>query len=282
MEIFYNHLYKLPFFDIIAYLSLKEIYYPIRSRSKLSLSSIIFYKNIVRKVISRSDMILPNSHLELQKIQEELGVTNRYKIVPNAADIVKLPIVTKENLIVSVGRIEPRKNQLQIIKAFLNIKDNLPKGTQLLFIGALNQSHNRYIDEFLKLTALHSDCIKHTGTVPHKEVMNYFNKSKLLVLASYFETTGLVGLEAISCNANAVITDRGYTKEVFSDTVVFCNPYSLASLSEAMLKGFFSELQKEKINDLLKIYNWKNTAELTYKAYREVLGVKSNHTFNYL
>ncbi len=113
--------------------------------------------------------------------------------------------------------------------------------------------------------------ILYTGALEHREVIKRLKRAKLLVLASFFETTGLVGLEALCCGANVVITERGYTMEFFpQDMAYFCNPYSIESISEAMLKAFYRSVNIPF--DFIDKYNWKSAAEETIKAYHEIHG----------
>ena len=273
MENFYRFYYKFPFLNIVLYLSLKEIFYPLRARSPFSLKSIFTYKNVVKNVLGKSHLLLPNSHMERWCIENELHVDNRCCIIPNAAELgtKRVNQERKEDMIVCVGRIEPRKNQNYVIKAFEKGLKNFPPHIELIFIGALNKSHKSYCEEFVNHIARISERVKYLGPQSHDKVLHFFKKARLSVLASFFETTGLVGLEALSCGTNVVITERGYTGEYFGHNAVYCNPYSVDSISEAMVRAFYEHVKTEEIEDLISKCSWKNAAALTEKAYKEVM-----------
>jgi glycosyltransferase involved in cell wall biosynthesis len=273
MQDFYRSLYRVPGFDILTYLSLKEIYYPLTSKHRVSFACIADYKRAVQEVVAKSAMILPNSYLEFSRIEKELALSPAYRVIPNAADgePTEKTLAPKQNFILCVGRIEPRKNPLSVIRAFNKVKHKLPKDAQLILIGAVNPSHKKYMQKAMTEIQKDTNRIRYLGYLPHHETLAYFRKARLLVLASFFETTGLVGLEALSCDCNVVMTERGYTKEYFADLAAFCNPYSLDSISRALLNGFYGRLNKANVAHALNHFNWQNAAKLTLAAYEDVL-----------
>lgn len=276
MASFYSFHYRLPFFHITGYLALKEAYYAMRARSGFSLKCITAYTSAVREVLTGCDIVLPNSSSEMQSIIHELGILSRFKIVPNGADICFPEGASRrkrENLILCIGRIEPRKNQIAVIDAFVLIKESLPDDTKLVFFGALNTNHLGYVRKFEKRVQRHSEEISYRGAVLHEEILAVMERARLLVLASFFETTGLVGLEALSGGAGVLMTDRGYTKEYFSGQAMFCNPYSVQSIAEGMIGAFRKSciVDRETVANLSRTYSWENAARLTLDAYSAIL-----------
>ena len=79
-------------------------------------------------VVDNVDYFLPNSEMEMDEFCKSFGVEkDRYKVIPNAIDAdiarkqdeVEIPKEFEKyrNAIICVGRIEPRKNQLSLVKA---------------------------------------------------------------------------------------------------------------------------------------------------------------------
>ena len=273
MKDFYRYYYRLPGLDIVTYLALKELYYSVRGKTKISIKSVLWYKQTVREVLSESDILLPNSQLELETLEKETGVKNRYKIIPNASEFDTDLLNSesdKENLILCIGRIEPRKNPLNIIRAFKQVNTQLPEGTKLIFIGTINESHKSYTKQFLKYVRNSRECIKYIGPLPHKKVLIFLKRAKLLVLASFFETTGLVGLEALACKTNIVISEKGYTKEYFRDKAIFCDPYLIDSIAVTMKQGFYKKSPERVSKEFIENYTWPNVANLTLSAYNSI------------
>src|SRR5207249_2335569 len=112
--------------------------------------AVVTFRKLQREVVSGVGAVLANSQAELDIMNDELGVTPRQAfVVPPPFD----PIPAKSSNeaarrdILCVGRIEPRKNQISIIRAF----KMLPRSEhRLIFFGSCNSSHKSYVAEFQK------------------------------------------------------------------------------------------------------------------------------------
>jgi glycosyltransferase involved in cell wall biosynthesis len=71
----------------------------------------------IKKIITKSGMLLPNSNNEYKRLSKDYNITKEYKVIPNAID----PSLfngdsgnrsRKENLVICVGRIEVEKINL--------------------------------------------------------------------------------------------------------------------------------------------------------------------------
>jgi glycosyltransferase involved in cell wall biosynthesis len=100
--------------------------------------------------------------------------------------------------------------------------------------------------------------------------------SKVSILASWFETTGLAGLEAGITGANAVVTEKGYTKEYYSDKAWYCDPESEASIKNSVLSAYNAKRGSKGLEDHIKKMNltWENAAKMTCQVYLNVLNRK--------
>ena len=109
------------------------------------------------------------------------------------------------------------------------------------------------------------------GRVSQDELIDYYKKAKVHVLASWFETTGLSSLEAASQRCNVVITGKGDAKEYFEDYGFYCEPDSEKSIFEAVKKAAKADFDERLHTKIYKQYTWMHAAEKTLEAYREVL-----------
>lgn len=223
----------------------------------------------IRYVAKRAKLLLPNSDNEYNRFVEKYSVTTDYFKIPNAIDKVTFgnDIVSNEkynNHILSVGRIEGRKNQLNLIKAL--------KGTDLFLtiIGKPSPNHMAYYNECVKLIE-ENDNMQLIGHIGHKQLASIFKAAKVHVLPSWFETTGLSSLEAAIMNCNIVVTAKGDTEEYFKDLAFYCRPDDILSIRNAVMKAY-NEPNKGLLKELiLKNYVWEQTAEQTLKAYNSIL-----------
>lgn len=226
------------------------------------------HKNSIRYLIRRADCLLPNSQSELKRVFDKYGVeTEKYKIVPNGIDLIKYSSVIADNKykdsIICVGRIEGRKNQYRLIKAV----NELPY--QCYIIGKPSINDLAYYKRCKSIAKGHIKFIDH---IPQDKLFGIMKAAKVHVLPSWFETTGLVSLEAAYLDCNIVVTRKGDQEEYFKNDVFYCKPDSIDSIKSAISNAYRSELKLSLKDRILHNYTWKLAAEKTLEAYQEVLG----------
>lgn len=237
---------------------------------KDSLASIAYLwmgqKKSIRYILSRIAQLLPNSALEQQQMQYSFSILPPARQVPNGVDpeLFSGPGTnTKDKgIILCVARIEGIKNQLNLIKALNNTQ------FKLLLIGASAPNQPSYYKKCRQLAASNIAFINH---LPQKELVYYYQKAKVHVLPSWFETCGLSSLEAAVMGCNVVITDKGYSREYFEDDAFYCDPGSPESIRQAIEKAANAPFPHQLSNKILHNYTWQKAAEATLSAYKAVL-----------
>jgi glycosyltransferase involved in cell wall biosynthesis len=223
----------------------------------------------IKYVANKANLLLPNSHSEYNRFVEKYHSTTPYLKIPNAIDKFTFtntisPNEDFKNHVLSVGRIEGRKNQLNLIKAL--------KGTDLFLtiIGKPSPNHIAYYNECVKLIE-ENDNMQLIDHIDHKQLASIFKAAKVHVLPSWFETTGLSSLEAAIMDCNIVVTPKGDTEEYFKDFAYYCQPDDILSIKNAVLKAYNKPTNDSLKELILKEYVWEQTAEQTLKAYYFVL-----------
>ncbi len=232
----------------------------------------IGFKQQQEFVLNNSSVWLPNSQMELDTILKEFCVSQKSSvIVPNGVEIDDNIINTDSSIfeskykikdfILCAGRIEPRKNQVSVMMALEN--SNIP----VIFAGGLNNKHKWYITKFNDYLKKNKNFI-YIGNIDRTLLYSGFKACKVSVLPSWFETTGLVGLEAGLMGTNVVITNKGYTQEYFEDKAWYCDPENIESIRDAILSAYNSNRSKYDLKSkIVDQYTWEKAAEETLKAY---------------
>jgi hypothetical protein len=93
-------------------------------------------------------------------------------------------------------------------------------------------------------------------------------------MASWFETTGLAGLEAGLAGANVVITGRGYAREYFGESAWYCDPANLTSIREAVTAAWAAPRGSRQLEQRISKLGltWAEAASKTLGVYRQILG----------
>ena len=222
----------------------------------------------MQKVLSGSSLLLPNSENEYVRLVKRYKVEKAYKIIPNGIDTSLFSyhpqIGSKENdLVICVARIEPLKNQLNLIKALNNTS------FRLLIIGLPSKNHQKYYAQ-CKVAA--GEKVTFVGYLSQEKLVAYYEKAKVHVLPGWFETTGLSSLEAAAMGCNIVITDKGDTREYFENYAFYCDPASPESIYEAVKKASVEKYNEALRNKIITKYTWQQAANKTLAAYRGIIG----------
>jgi glycosyltransferase involved in cell wall biosynthesis len=232
------------------------------------LAYILFgYKNSLKKIASTSAMLLPNSESEYQRLSTQLNSEFPYTVVPNGIDekIFNLDVNPNnefKDYILCVGRIEGRKNQLNLIKALKNTK------YKLAIIGKPSPNHLKYYQSCKEEAGENVVFINH---IEQEKLVCIFKAARVHVLASWFETTGLVSLEAAIMGCAIVITDKGDTREYFKNNASYCEPDNISSIKTAVERAFDKGEDKDLEKRIKSNYTWVKSAEMTKFAYEKVL-----------
>jgi glycosyltransferase involved in cell wall biosynthesis len=260
-------LFKILPADIIEYL--KVIARAIVNNEKIISPSYLYLgqKGAVRRIIKGSKMLLPNSDNEYQRLSSHYNIEQAYMPIPNAIDpeLFDSTVYSSEKdskMILCVGRIEGRKNQLNLIRAIKN------SPYHLYIIGAAAANQAAYFEACKKAASTNVSFI---SNIPQEQLLAYYRSAKVHILPSWFETTGLSSLEAAVMGCNIVITDKGDTKAYFEDMAFYCDPASPESIREAIDRAASQPFREALRIKILNEYTWSVAAARTLDAYKAVL-----------
>jgi glycosyltransferase involved in cell wall biosynthesis len=267
MRRFYAHLYRLPIFPITGYLAAKEFFYARRSRLPIDPSLFLRFRALQRTLIRDCDAILPNSATELEILTRESGIQPRASFLSPLGLKKRRPVnlKTERRQLICAGRIEPRKNQLSIIRAFKRLRRD---GRTLFLYGQPNPSHAAYTRRVF------AECspgwVEYGGSLPHDRLLDACEESRIAILLSFFETFGLAALEGLAAGANLCLSDTSYNRGIYADRATYCDPYSLDSIARGLEVAL--ERKPQIHPDFLAKHTWENTALTTLEAYQHVVG----------
>ena len=222
------------------------------------------HKASVIHILKHARLLLPNSNSEYRRLYRDYGVHGKYVVVPNAIDetLFRKRGERDRDLIICVGRIEGNKNQLNVIRAL--------KGTDynICFIGSSSPNQKNYYEQ---CRAEATPLMQFIDFMPQEQLLEYYSRAKVHVLASWFETTGLSNLEAGAMGCNLVIGRRGDVEEYFEDLVEYCEPDDPQSIREAVEKSWNKAASPGLQSRIFNNFTWKAAAQITGEAYQTVL-----------
>ena len=177
----------------------------------------------------------------------------------------KLP----DRFILFLGKLEPRKNVLGVIKAFKKLKSNLKYSDMGLVIAGTRGWLYR---DLIKETEC-DDSITFTGQLSDEERFLYYHVAEIFVYPSFFEGFGFPPLEAMSCGTPVITSRNSSLPEVIGDAAILADPYDAAELELWITKL----LGAKKLCNLLvqkglkqaSKFKWKDAATKTLEVIRK-------------
>ena len=233
-------------------------------------------------IMTSSDVITTSSLFEEDMILKNYNVdSNKMKLITPGVDVEIFSsdsTVKRENIFLSIGRIQEQKGQIETIKFLDNFKKVENNFTCYFVGGPSGKSGNEYLEE-LKQTVVDFNLESHVeflNNLSQTEIRDLLNKSKLLIHTSKFETFGLVAAEANAMGVPVLTTNSGSVLEIVESNK---NGYYSESLIDGNVNNFVKELlnNNDKFHKIMlncldksKTYSWANTAreiEILYKDF---------------
>ena len=234
-------------------------------------------------VMTSTNLVTASSVFETMLIADTYKIDENKikKITPGVDRKIFIPdlSVEKENIILSIGRIQEQKGQLQTIE-FLNNFKKIQNNFKCYFVGGPSGKHgNEYLHE-LKQTIKDFNLDKHVeflGDLPQTEIIELFKKAKLLIHTSKFETFGLVAIEANTMGVPVLTTNNGSLMEIIENNK---NGYLSENLIDSNVNNFVNNLfnnvtKYEEIHlsciEKSKKYDWMKTANELESLYQQLV-----------
>ena len=225
-------------------------------------------RRTIIEILKRATLLLPNSHSEYRRLVKRYPCSTGYRFIPNGIDpqlfSFNKAIEKDPRLVLCVARIEGIKNQLNLIRALNDTNFTL------LIIGTAAPNQQSYYQACRKIASGNIQFIEHLS---QEELVSYYQKAKVHVLPSWFETTGLSSLEAAAMGCNIVITDKGDTLEYFGTEAVYCDPGSVENIYIAVEKASTLPLNTSLQEKILTHYTWQQATNQTMEAYKRIKNI---------
>ena len=205
-------------------------------------------------------------HADPEKIfVTPLGVDPAYKNhieTSHTHELLQKYHITKP-FIMSLGRLEEKKNTSAIINAFDIVKKK--HDIQLVLAGKQGYGYDKIKDR-IRLSPYASDIIE-TGWIEQQEAVALLDNAHIFVFPSLYEGFGLPVLEAFSCGV-AVVASRGNSlEEIGEGAAIYVSAHDSDELAESIQKLLTDRELRAQLIELgykrVKNYTWKKTAELT-------------------
>jgi glycosyltransferase involved in cell wall biosynthesis len=243
----------------------------------------------VRQTARRAAHIITVSEYSRADIGRTYGIApQRITVTPEAAAPNLLPVTNetelrriresygiRENYILSLCSIQPRKNLVRLIEAYSSLRGLRPevKLPQLVLAGKRGWLDGETF-RAAERNALGNDLL-FTGYVPEPDLAGLYSGAICFVYPSYFEGFGLPVVEAMQCGVPVIAGNRTSLPEVVGEAGLLFDPFD----TQALIKALRQVLDDSEFRASLRIkglekakqFNWQTTAQLTLGVYERVV-----------
>jgi D-inositol-3-phosphate glycosyltransferase len=239
------------------------------------------------KILAAADRVLAFTQEEKEEMVRLYGVpADKIEVIPCGVDLELFRPLDKaearrrlgfpeQHLFLFVGRIDPLKGLDLLLPALSSLNG---EEWRLLVVGGDGQDR----EEIARLSSLADRMgiggkVTFLGTVEQRKLPLFYNAASLCVVPSYYESFGLVALEALACGTPVVASQVGGLAVTLRDGENGClvshlHPQAFAQRLKLLLHD---EPLRRKLGAAgrasVEQYKWSTVADQVLKLYRSLL-----------
>lgn len=289
IDVLHSPHYTTPFFSRVSkVITFHDMTFYILPKVHTFFKRLLFktYMKISSKI---GDKILTVSKSTAKDVQKILNVNpDKICVTYNANKDIYRPINDKEKIkdichkyeirndyILFVGTLEPRKNIKTLIKSFSKLIKEINTDIKLVIVGKKGWMYKE-IFELVKKLGIEKEVI-FTGFADLDDLPYLYNGAEMFVYPSVYEGFGIPVLEAISCGVPTITSNVSSMPEVIGEAGITVNPTNITELKNSMKKIINNDNLKENLKNLgieqSKKFTWENCAIETLRAYKSVKNI---------
>jgi len=229
----------------------------------------LYKKLILRKILSAAKRIIVLTSEYKGVIDKKYHLSKNVEIIPNGVNegfFTGKEFLSERINLLYVGRLTVEKNVDKLIKAVLLLKNDFV--FNIVGSGEKKEELDKLVAETkLKNIILHG---KKTG----EDLINFYKKADIFLLASDYEGLPLVLLEAMASGTPVIASGVLGIREFVGDAGVLVDPPTSENFAKAidgLIKNKeLKEVLNEKGREKAKKYQWNKIVEKIETVYREI------------
>lgn len=245
-----------------------------------------YLKYYFPRFVKRADRIATVSEFSRQDIINHYGYpAERIDVVYNGANesfgpvSEEVKITTRKEFsggkpyFFYVGALHPRKNIINLLKAFDEFRKNTAAGCKLVIAGKAYWWNQEMEKEYKKIT--YKEDIVFTGRVSTETLKNLLASSLAVTYVSLFEGFGIPVLEAMYSEVPVITSNVSSLPEVGGNAALYVNPLDYRDIAKAMSRLWSDEVLMKQLIVNGKIrrneFTWDKTASKLWDSINRLL-----------
>lgn len=229
----------------------------------------------------KAKRIVTVSEYSKQDLHEQYGIsTGKIDVACNGVHEAYQPVDWKEKekikeeyadgceYFVFAGALHPRKNILNLLKAFIEFKKMQKSDMKLVLVGRFAWKYEEVLQ--LKETMPYKEDVKWVGYKNVDELSKIIAGAYALAYPSLFEGFGIPILESLQCNIPAVVSNTSSMPEVAGDAALLCDPESPKDIALKMEMLYKDEALRARLIAAapaqVKKFTWDKAADILWDS----------------
>lgn len=244
-------------------------------------SHLLFYKRYTPKFLSKASSVATVSEFSKQDIVAHFKTdAAKINVVYNGIKEIFKPAYNEEKAATKnkytdgkeyflyAGSIHPRKNLINLLKAFSVFKKRQQTNMKLVITGRLAWKYESF-KESLKSYKYRNDVVM-TGYVEENELVRIVGSAYGLVYPSLFEGFGVPVLEAMQCDVPVITSADSAMQEIAKEAALYADATSHTDIADKMMLLYKDENRRKELiqkgRQIVRGYSWDRTAELLWQT----------------
>jgi glycosyltransferase involved in cell wall biosynthesis len=226
--------------------------------------------------IRSATQLLTNSYYSREVIYRTYGIFPKVTYLGVDTDhFCPIAGIKKENIILSVGRLEPSKQHHVVVESVGRISPR--DRPSVVIIGSAKGKKAAYLDYIQKLAESLDVSVQILLSVSEEELIQWYNRVKAVVFIPVLEPFGFISLEAMACGTPLIGVKEGGIREVIvHETTGLFVERDPRGIAEAILRIFQDHALAERLSRLGREYvceqwTWEKSYQQLVKHFEFVL-----------
>jgi len=240
-------------------------------------SDLLYFQTLYRLYMKRATAIISVSHnaakdlvrfwsIDPSKVTTvHLAPAPYFRKLDDCAELeaVRRKYNLPERFILNVGLIYPGKNIPNLLRAFKRVREH--ESVKLVLAGTGRRLYQDDLKQIGELGLEDSVCLP--GYVPHDDLVAVYNLAEVVAFPSFYESFGLISLEAMACGCPVVVSRTGGAPEAAGDAGCYVDPADEVSIADAILRVLTDARLRQDLIEKgfrnVKCFSWEKAARET-------------------
>ncbi|MEY4504675.1 MAG: hypothetical protein RL154_971 [Pseudomonadota bacterium] len=187
--------------------------------------------------IKRTDRIITGSEFTKQEIIKYLNYSaDKIDVIYHGVDHSvfypsnEITLDLPKKYILAVGSIEPRKNLINLLKAYDTFDAEFKNEYKLILVGFKGWNNS----DIMSIIEKNKTNIIYLGYINDNELREVYSRASVFVYPSLYEGFGIPPLEAMACGTAVVVSNVSSLPEACGDSALYINPLCIDEIIAAI------------------------------------------------